>query len=164
MPKVSVDSSDSVGLSITDSLHTFGMALLQRQCALRTRQNVFIFPLSIFLSLSMMENGARGKTKTALLKALGMPSDISEQTIKDSIVLLMKRLRQQKGAADLEIANALWASTEFTIASEFVCACQEIYDAAIRTLDFSQPSAAAAINEWVAQKSEGKDSPNRDAV
>jgi serine protease inhibitor len=65
------------------------------------------------------------------------------------------RLRLQQDA-ELDIANALWAGSEFTIAPEFILACQEIYDAAVRTLDLKQPSAAAVINEWVAQKTRGK--------
>jgi len=131
------------------------MALLQQLCSRKSRENVFISPVSVFLSLAMMENGAGGETKTALRKVLSLPAETREQDINDSIVLLLKRLRQQKGA-ELEIANALWAGTEFTIASEFMLACQEIYDAAVRTLDLNQPSAARAINEWVAEKTRGK--------
>ena len=131
------------------------MALLQQLCSRKSIENVFISPLSVFLSLAMIENGARGETKTALRKVLSLPTEISKQTINDGIVLLMKRLRQQKGA-ELDIANALWAGTEFTIESNFMLACQEIYDAAVRTLDLNQPSAASVINNWVAEKTRDK--------
>jgi len=153
--KALVEPSESEVISLTDSLHRFGMTLLHQLCSRRSRENVFISPVSVFFSLAMMENGAGGETKTALRKVLSLPTETREQGINDSIVLLLKRLRQQKGA-EFEIANALWAGKEFAIASEFMVACQEIYDALIRTLDLNQPLAAAVINEWVAQKTRGK--------
>lgn len=150
-----VDSSESVGISLTDSLDKFGFVLLQRECSRRPRENVFISPMSIFLSLAMMEKGAGGETKLALRKALALATETSEQAINDSTVLLMKRLRLQQGG-ELDIANALWANADFTIAPEFMHVCQEIYDATVRTLDLNQPSSAAVINEWVTEKTRGK--------
>jgi serine protease inhibitor len=90
-----------------------------------------------------------------LRNALALATETGEQAINDSTVLLMKRLRLQQGG-ELDIANALWANADFTIAPEFMHVCQEIYDATVRTLDLNQPSSAAVINEWVTEKTRGK--------
>lgn len=103
----------------------------------------------------MIEKGAGGETKTAVRKAMALPADISDQTINNSTILLMKSLHSLRDV-ELVIANALWADTSATIAPGFVRVCQEVYDAVVRTLDLNEPSAAVAINEWVAQKTRGK--------
>ena len=152
-PEVAPWSSPADG--IAHSLRTFGLGLLQRECSQRPKENVFISPLSIFLALTMTENGAGGATKAAMRRALALPSYPSEEAINDSVFAHIKSLRSQSGI-ELAIANALWVDTRSTIAPEFVRVCQEIYKAAVRTLDLNQPSAAIVINEWVAEKTRGK--------
>lgn len=150
-----VDSWDSPAKGITHSLRTFGLELLQRECSRRAKENVFISPLSIFLALAMTENGAGGATKAAMRRALALPSYPSEEAINDSVFALIKSLRSQS-EIELAIANALWVDLRSTIAPEFVRVCQQIYEAAVHNLDLKQPSAAAAINEWVAEKTRGR--------
>jgi len=103
----------------------------------------------------MIENGATGETKTSMREALALSAHAREEAVHHTIATVMKSLQSQSGV-ELAIANALWADTGATIAPEFVRVCQEIYDAVVRTLDLNEPSAAVAINEWVAEKTRGK--------
>jgi len=136
-------------------MQPFGLTLLQQETALTLKQNVFISPLSIFLALAMTENGAAGDTKAAIRKVLGLPTDTREEAVNESAAALLKSLRSH-GEAELAIANALWIDVKSTIAPTFVQVCQQIYDAAARTLDLNQPSSATVINEWVSEKTSGK--------
>lgn len=136
-------------------LSTFGVSLLHRECCQRPKENVFISPISVFLALAMTENGAAGATKAVIRKALALPTDIGEKAVNESTVALLKSLRSQSGI-ELTIATALWTNIGLAIANEFVWKCQEIYDASVTSLDFKQPSTAAAINKWVAEKTSGK--------
>jgi len=148
-------SSNSLTDGAEYSLQSFGLALLQQESSVELKQNAFISPLSIFLALAMTENGAAGETKAAMRKVLALPADASEAAVNESAAALLKSLMSQ-GEAELAIANALWVDVSSTIAPDFVRLCQEIYDAAARTLDLNQPSSATTINEWVSEKTRGK--------
>lgn len=88
-------------------------------------------------------------------RALALPADASQEEVNESTAGLMKKLRAWRGA-ELTIANALWVDVRATIAPEFARVCQEVYDAAVRALDLTEPSAAMAINQWVVEKTRGK--------
>jgi serine protease inhibitor len=143
------------GAEVAQSLHAFGLTLLQQEVSQRPKQNVFISPLSVFLALAMTETGAGGETKSAMRRALALPADVSPEDVNKSTVRLMKKLRAWRGA-ELTIANALWVDVRATIAPEFTRVCEEVYEAAVRALDLNEPSAAMAINQWVAEKTRGK--------
>ena len=137
------------------SLQSFGLALLQHEVSLKRQQNVVLSPVSIFVALAMTENGAAGDTKAAMRRVLALPADINDAEFNQTVVELLHSLHQW-GEAELEIANALWIDARATIASEFVRLCQEVYQAAAATLDFSNPASAQAINNWVSDKTKGK--------
>ena len=150
-----VDSWISAADGAAQSLHTFGLTLLQQEVSQTPKQNVFLSPLSVFLALAMTETGAGGETKAAMRRALTLPADASQEEVNESAVVLMKKLRASSGA-ELTIANGLWVDVRATIAPEFARVCQEVYDAAVRAVDLNEPSAALAINQWVAEKTRGK--------
>ncbi len=137
------------------SLQSFGLALLRHVSAQAHNQNVFISPLSVFLALAMTENGASGETKAAMRKVLALPTDASGEAINLSAAAVMKSLLSH-GEAELAIANALWADVKSTISPDFATVCQNIYDAAVQTIDLSHPSSADTINAWVSEKTAGK--------
>jgi serpin B len=56
----------------------------------------------------------------------------------------------------LEAANSLWCSHEWTPHSEYVAKIREHYDAEVVVLDFRGAETAARINTWVAAKTRGK--------
>lgn len=149
------DSWISAEDGVAQSLHAFGLTLLQQEVSQTPKQNVFISPLSVFLALAMTETGAGGETKAAMRRALALPADVSQEEVNESTVGLMRKLRGSRGA-ELTIANALWVDVRAMIAPEFARVCQEVYDAAVRALDLNEPSAAMAINQWVAEKTRGK--------
>src|SRR5579871_3364144 len=48
------------------TLDNFGLKLVANLAANRPHENMFVSPLSIFAALAMLENGADGKTRTAM--------------------------------------------------------------------------------------------------
>ena len=76
-------SSSSLSDGAGFSLQSFGLALLQQESSVKPKQNVFISPLSVFLALAMTENGAAGETKAAMRKVLVLPTDASEEAVKN---------------------------------------------------------------------------------
>ena len=148
------DPWNSPAEGLANSLRAFGLEFLQKECARKPKQNVFISPLSVFLALAMTKNGAAGATERVMRKTLALPSYPSDAAINDAIFSIMRSLRLQVGV-DLTIANALWADVRFTFAQEFVRLSESIYEAPVCTLDFTQPSAASAINGWISERTRG---------
>ena len=132
---------------------SFGLKLLRQAAA--PKQNVFLSPVSIFLALAMIENGAAGETKAAIRKVLELPADADTPAISQFASSLLPAL-QTHGETELAIANALWADIDSPISPDFVRLCQTVYGATAEMLDLRQASAAARINEWVSDKTRGR--------
>lgn len=140
---------------IARAMQSFGMELLKWECAARLKQNVFISPLSVFLALAMVENGAGGETKAAMRKVLRLPAMAEARDLNQAAKHLLDALGSKAGI-ELSIGNALWMDSEVPLAPEFVRLCGEFFDAAARTLNMKDPASAAIINNWVAEKTRGK--------
>ena len=101
------------------ALNSFGLRLVRQESARNLKQNLFLSPISIFLALAMTEDGAAGKTKTAIREVLALPSGASEETMNASMSAMLESLRARKGV-ELSIANALWADARVPLAADFV--------------------------------------------
>jgi serpin B len=133
---------------------SFGVHLLRDMVEHAPGRNVFMSPLSVFLALQMTENGAAGATRAAMRKALELP-DLEAATLNGAAAALMSVLKTRSGAG-LLIANALWADGHYPLAPEFVKLSASVYDASARSLNFADPKAASAINDWVKTNTKGK--------
>ena len=133
---------------------TFGLRLLRDIVDRKPSENVFLSPISVFLALHMTENGSAGATRTAMKNVLALP-DVDAAVLNASAVALQGLLKARDAAA-LTIANALWADRHFTLAPDFVKLCETVFNARAASLNFSDPQAAAEINDWVKINTNGK--------
>ena len=133
----------------------FGAKLLADEASHKRHENIFLSPLSIFLALSMTENGAAGQTRAAMRNTLAIPADLSEDAYQEDASALSQVLRS-KTDIELSIANALWADQKIQLADGFVKRAKDYYDASASSLDFRKPQAADAINSWVSEHTQGK--------
>jgi serine protease inhibitor len=133
---------------------TFGLHLLREIVDRKPGQNVFISPLSVFLALQMTGNGSAGTTRTAMRNVLALP-DRDAAVLNASTAALQTQLAS-RGTDALTIANALWADRHFTLTPGFVKLCESVFGARAAALNFKDPKAAAEINDWVKNKTNGK--------
>jgi serine protease inhibitor len=133
---------------------TFGLHLLRDIVSHKPGENVFVSPLSVFLALQMAENGSAGTTRTAMRKALALP-DRDAAALNGSAAALLSALKGRDPAV-LTIANALWADQHFTLAPDFVKACESTFGARAASLNFADAKAADEINKWVKTNTHGK--------
>lgn len=132
----------------------FGIALLSKLTEAEYGQNVFISPTSISMCLSMVYNGASGKTQTGMAKALqlsGMSADILSRTNG----ALIQDLVAADPKVKLEIANSLWAKQGIEFQKPFLVANQQYFKARVTTLNFAGPEAVKTINAWVSENTNG---------
>ena len=135
--------------------NAFGMALLADETAHQPGKNVFLSPLSLFLALGMLENGAAGETLAAMRRTMAVPDNVSDSALQESASALSKTLRSRQGI-ELAIANALWSDPSLPLAPDFVQKCRELYEADAFSFSFLKLDAADIINAWVKRNTRDK--------
>lgn len=118
--------------------------------------NKLISPLSIYLALSMVYNGADNATKDSIAKTLEL-SGIDIVTLNSVCQSLLSQFPKEDNKVQLSIANSIWyKQTSYQPFPSFLNTVQNNYDASVRPLNFDDPSAVNTINNWAAQKTNNK--------
>ncbi|MDZ7363921.1 MAG: serpin family protein [candidate division KSB1 bacterium] len=118
-------------------------------------KNIFISPASVTMALAMIYNGAGGGTQEAMARALALQG-MSLPEINQAQAALRAMLARTDPNVQLTIANSLWAGKGVAFKTEFLKRNQDFFAAKITNLDFATPGAAATMNEWVNQQTNGK--------
>ena len=130
----------------------FGFHLLNAVQKATPGGNVVLSPVSAALDLSMVVNGASGKTQQEMLTALSL--DGAElDAINTANAQLIKVLRAPSQSVTLSVADSLWVdSRRATLRPDYVQQMQASYDAEVADLDFGHSSSLARINGWAAKE------------
>jgi len=134
----------------------FGFQLLNAIQKTTPDTNVVLSPVSAALDLSMVLNGADGKTQEEIQAALSL--DGSElDAINKANAQLIKVLRAPSQSVTLSVADSLWVdSRRATLRPEYAQQMQSWYDAEIADLDFGHASAVSRINSWASKETHEK--------
>jgi serine protease inhibitor len=118
--------------------------------------NKLISPLSIYMALSMLYNGAGNATKDSIAATLGIQG-IDINTLNTVCQALITQLPGEDSRVQFSIANSIWyKQNSYTPLAPFLDITQTDYDATVRSLNFEDPNAVNTINNWVAQKTNNK--------
>lgn len=125
------------------------LRLLESERAQHPGENVILSPLSIEMALGMAANGADGTAKEALKTLLGMDA-------QQLNALLGAYL--QKEDKTLFLANSMWFQTSLKdlVDQDFLDTLTEVYAAGEGAFNPGSASDAAAINNWVKEKTHDK--------
>ena len=134
----------------------FGFHLLNAVQNTTPQTNVVLSPVSAALDLSMVLNGADGKTRQEMFTALSL--DGAElDAVNTANAQLMKVLRTPSQNITLSIADSLWVdSRRATLRPEYAQRLQTSYEAEIADLDFGHSSALSRINGWASRETHEK--------
>ena len=117
--------------------------------------NIFISPASLFMALSMVYNGADGKTKEEIAKTMhleGMEADELNQANASWLTKLMKDNDQLQ----LNIANSIWLNEKFHFQDDFAKNNKDHFNAEIEEIDIADSDSAKRINDWVKKSTNQK--------
>ena len=145
----------SIDTTVTDGNEDFAFNVFRELNKEETDGNLFISPFSISTALSMTYNGADGKTKEDMAKALSY-AGIDISTINTSYKNLLPYLSNVDDEVDLDISNSIWYRIGETIKEEFITTNRDAFDAEISEIDFSQADAADRINTWIKESTKSK--------
>lgn len=117
--------------------------------------NQLVSPLSIYLALSMVYNGAANTTKDAIEKVLQLQG-ISIQDLNNTCQALMQQLPEEDSRVKLSIANSLWYKKQAQPLTPFINTAQQNYLAGTQALDFADPASVDIINNWISEHTGNK--------
>jgi serpin B len=122
----------------------------------RAPGNTMISGTSARHALSLTALGARGDTSREMITTLELPPDAAKQIAAAKAETAA--WQEAKGAAELVVADRLWADKRFTPKEDFASAANEAFAAGVEPVDFLQAPDVArrTINLWVAAKTADK--------
>ena len=122
----------------------FAISLLKNVDAVTPdNENVIVSPYSAAVALSMLAEGAEGKTREELDNALGG---------------VLYKAEDLGGGEDLVVksANSVWIDDNFSPRNRYVSLLEKEFDAFIDVENFASPTALKAINNWCSENTNGK--------
>lgn len=118
--------------------------------------NKLISPLSIYMALAMVYNGADNATKDSIAHTLQV-SGLDIHNLNTVCKALISQLPNEDNKVQLNIANSIWyRQNSYQPFTTFLDIIQNNFNASIQGLNFDEPNAVNTINNWVAQKTSNK--------
>lgn len=147
--------SASAEAAVVEKSNVFAWDLLAAAMAADPEENVLVSPLSASMALGMALNGARGATYDQMQSTLGF-ADAPLDTINNGYRGLMSSLPAADSTVSTQIANSAWHRNGFEVEPAFLNTVRAFFDAQVAGLDFSDASAADTMNQWVADRTNGR--------
>ncbi|CAB3361964.1 Hypothetical predicted protein [Cloeon dipterum] len=128
-------------------LSNFSLDMLQRLA--KSETNVAFSPLTTWVLLSMMSEGAEGVTLRELQTTLALPLDKNStyrgfEAIRSDIMQIMK------GNSLINLGSAAFTSPSIKLEEDFKRIADVCYNTSMESLDFRNTTfAARTINKWV---------------
>ncbi len=136
---------DDIGFLDWKELDTFCYSMFQKTISSK-EENPVISPLSAYLALALVADGAKGNTKTQFDSVLG------KNMLSTRIHQLTESFAKISGNTKLSIADSIWLDDLFTANDSWLSNMVNYYDAEIFQTDLSTDIARQKINQWVSKK------------
>ncbi len=130
-------------ININDMQNQFGIKLFKK---LSKENNLLISPLSINSSLTVILEGAEGKTYNLLLNNL-----YKEGIEIDEINKYYKRLNTKTDSL-----NSIWIDQNFPVNKEYINKMKNNFNTKVKNMDLHSVDAIKQINSWVKKESNGQ--------
>ena len=112
---------------------------------IESKKNILISPLSVYQIISLLSNGAKGKTQEEILKTLLIDENISDKTLDE---LNSNNENIIKNSGKIKIANAILSKIE--LLNSFINIGKK-YDSYIAKLE-----GVEQVNDWCREHTNGK--------
>lgn len=130
--------------------NTFGANLMRQVSQHMGDDNITLSPVSLHTVWSMLYNGTAGATADEVHDTLALEA-LDADSLNDGYLETLLALRQQDPTVTLDMANSMWIRDWFAgdVLPEYISMAETYYLAPVEIMDFSLPTAADTINQWV---------------
>lgn len=111
--------------------------------------STLVSPLSVFLTLSLIANGADGNTQAQFLDVLTGGASIDDLNVNCSN--FMFEYQGLRGSSQCRLANSLWFDSSAQLRDRFISQCRGVYGALAYSAELSEPRTVDDINGWVSE-------------
>jgi serine protease inhibitor len=132
----------------------FAFEIFKQLNTTETDNNIFISPFSISTALTLLYQGANSETRDEIAQTLHN-SGIDINQLNSDYQNLLNGLEEVDSFVTLNIANSIWYEHSFPVNSDFLNTNNDVFEAAIRGLDFTKTDAADTINNWISDATNG---------
>jgi serpin B len=124
------------------------------------KENKVFSPISIAAAFSMSSVGAKGETRTQLVKVLGLSNTQTEldELFNNFFTLADNSSKKQKSAVAFNFANSLWPQVDYQINKQFLSSVTSKYRATVKSVDYKNNTETSRqlINGWVSENTKEK--------
>jgi serine protease inhibitor len=117
--------------------------------------NYFISPLSLYIALGMLLNGADTETKAEIQKVLGLENQNMEE-INKTYAELIENLPKVDPKVINTIANSIWQDKSFVSEQTFLDNLTTNFKARLYNEDFANAATVEKINQWASDNTNAK--------
>ncbi|WP_332646570.1 serpin family protein [Lysinibacillus sp. 54212] len=117
--------------------------------------NRIISPMSLYMALSMVYNGADGRTQEEIAKALQVKG-IAADDLNEANASLLSMLHRNSEQVQLYVANSVWLNTKYRFQKDFSKKVSDYFNAALHEIDIKDSQSANKINDWVKESTNSK--------
>ena len=111
-------------------------------------------PLSVTYALGMLTNGASGRTREQITRALGFGGDL--KALNGFCRLLLSEAATVDPSTTIDIANAVIANNlKLELNKGFTSSLSRYYDAEVSGMNFATDNVAGYVNGWCNTKTKG---------
>lgn len=143
--KVSFSENDYEKIVL--SSNKLGFELI-REVERDENDNAFISPASLYMLLSIVHNGAEGKTKEEMAQVLGA-SKLSKNDINKANASLLQLLSKETEHVRVDIGNSLWLNDQYSFQDEFSHQAKSYFNGKIEEVSMDDSQTVDRINRWV---------------
>ena len=155
-PETTQPNLHPANYSFNNKLFAFG--LLHSAIRLDTAdRNLLISPLSLYLSLGILYNGAGHATRDSIAQALQSRVDLDNTQLNIRCKELLQQMPMNDSNVRIALANSIWCNRrKLVLLPAFEEISESYYYAPAQSLNFGSPEAPKIINRWVSQNTHKK--------
>lgn len=142
---------------IANAQEAFAYDLINVVATYKQGENWVISPLTDFIALSMVSNGASDETRGMFKKALHFPEEATMTEINAFNKKIVAELQNADSKVKFSIANANWLSNKAVLVDEFNDIATEYYDAPVSVINLDNiEDASNPVQAWYRRQTDGE--------
>ena len=138
-----------------DNSNEFSFQLLEKIESSHKGKSYFFSPMSVEFALGLLGEGVDGKTRGQILEALGIENMDDFNSFASSMLKTLPSLDKKTKVvlSNLALSNS---SLGIEFKKDYTNSVERIFDATVKSMDFSSKKTVSFVNDWGSKNTEGK--------